>query len=697
MSATDTPPPAHDATPDVTLPLCRAPLWRGSPNIGSAAAMALFVVCLVEMVPRLWRGKDPQPETLLLLALSTLWLAGLGINFVRRAWVRRRPMPPVVFRAHTVDLPLGPESTRVRAVRYDEVLTIGQAERPFVSAPWAGSLQQAGGTRRLRQWQHFFVESQRAIYSLPQPMFRDVDGHERFFYELQRRIAELPQGTRALVETERRRLPALRAMRRKPWATQAIFGVAAVFYLNTWLKGALNTPFGLLRWGAVAPALLGHASEAYRICAASFLHGQWPHALVNALGLRSLGTLTERLLGWQRMVLVFLVSGAAAMAASAWASEALMSVGSSGALFGLLGAFAVLNVRLSAVLPLGVRQPWPWWALLLAINGGLSALVPVLDWVAHVTGFGCGALLTLAMLGRRRELPRPAGRGLQIAALAVVALYAAALVQAVARAARTRTSEAQIAHLLSHDARTPASTLNHFALYWAIDPHSSQEHLRAGEICAEQAVRRSPKMADYQATLAELTRRLGDRRSACTAWRRAVTLALAAGPDAATWGVQPSGTLTSFYAAQLARNYTDTWQLPRGAVAASGLPAGPATPVVLHEGADGTLSAALLDRPVAARREGVDWVVDAAAAPTGFAQRLWMVAGGANGPSALLVVDREQGAAWPWRLCPALRGVLQDSGAAWLELVDVEPTQLEGAAAAGWRAFRLPAPRGRED
>lgn len=706
--------------------------------------MALFVVCLVEMLPRMWRGRDPQPESLLLLALSSLWLLGLGLGFVRRAWVRRRPMPPVVFGDQTVTLPLGPESLTVRAVRYDAILTVGQAERPLISAPWAGSAQAGTGSRRLRSWQHFFVEDARAVYSLPQPMFRDADGHERFFTELHRRIAALPQGTRALVDTERRRLPALLAMARKPWATQAVFGVAAVFYLNTWLKGALNAPFGLLRWGAVAPALLGHAGEAYRLCAASFLHGQWPHALVNALALRSLGTLTERLLGWQRMLLVYLVSGAAAMAASAWASEALMSVGASGALFGLLGAFAVLNVRMAAALPLGVRQPWPWWAVLLAINGGLSALVPVLDWVMHVTGFFSGVVLGGLMLGRRRELPAPAGRTLQAACLVVVAVYGAALVQAVARAARTRTGEAQVAHLLSHDARTPAATLNHFALYWAIDPHSSPDHLRAGQACAEQAVRREPKAADYRATLAELERRLGERRAACADWRRALVLAMDAAP--AVPGLQPSGTLTSFYAAQLARNYAEALALPvedvdvpatdAGGAASSvadaaAAPPGPSatepnTGVQLEaplrpraatapDGADAAhapadapwATLAHLDRPVPVRRDGADWVLAEPPGPAGFARRLWLVAGTATGPVALLLLERPASAQRTLRFAPQLRAAMQDCGASWVQLAEVEPLAPAGGSAptpatAGapeesWWGFRLPPGRDARD
>src|SRR5690606_4193606 len=105
----------------------------------------------------------------------------------------------------------------------------------------------------------------------------------------------------------------------------------------------------LVAFGANAPALVT-AGEWYRLLSANFLHVGWLHLYMNGIGLFVLGMLLERLVGPWRFVFVFLTSAAAGAAASLLVSDAALSVGASTAVFGLLGAYALINWRCRATL-----------------------------------------------------------------------------------------------------------------------------------------------------------------------------------------------------------------------------------------------------------------------------------------------------------------------------------------------------------
>ena len=547
--APSSPPPA----PNVVIALARPPLLQDSLSLTAVVTVAVLASTLADIVPHLLAGDAPSGESLLWAGFVAVWLAAYGLFVARRCIARRRPMPPIVFAAEAVGLPSHADAHSPVWLRYDALIAIGEGAR----------VRFAMGRRRpaAKLLRRYFLETEKRVVSLDEQWFVDASGAERFFAALRERLGGTGGVSDQLLLTERLRRPTLVALTRYPFACQMTIGVMAVLFLNTWLKGALDAPFGLLRWGAMAPALAGSLGEAYRFISANFLHGHWLHALMNVWSLSYIGGLIERLLGRARFTILFFCSALAAMLASAYNAGALVSVGASGAIFGLLGAFAIASRRLRRALPLGIRQPPRWWLSLIAVNVLLSLRWPVIDWTAHVAGFAMGAGCAWALLGRRRSLPEAPSRQLNALAACMVALTAAALTQAVVRAASANAAqETRLAQMLLRDPRSTAGALTTVAWTWAVDPEADEEHLEAGTRCAQEAIGRAPQSLDAHVTLATLWRRRGDHVAALEQWRVATELsrldaAASASPSAASAAHGSDDEWSGLFAMQAVREW----------------------------------------------------------------------------------------------------------------------------------------------
>lgn len=151
--------------------------------------------------------------------------------------------------------------------------------------------------------------------------------------------------------------------------------------------------------------------ESYRLMTAAFLHGGILHLLFNMYALFVFGPTLENALGRLRFGLVYLLSALGGSAASyAFNAPNQLSVGASGAIFGLLGATLVVSKRLRYdVSALGV---------LIAINLALGFVIPRIDWRAHVGGLVVGLVVGAAFAYAPKRLRTP----VQLGAAAVVAL-----------------------------------------------------------------------------------------------------------------------------------------------------------------------------------------------------------------------------------------------------------------------------------
>ncbi len=151
-----------------------------------------------------------------------------------------------------------------------------------------------------------------------------------------------------------------------------------------------------------------------------FLHGSWAHLLGNALFFWVFGNNIEDVMGRARFLVFFLLCGIAAAAVHVvlQPDSAIPTVGASGAVSGVMGAYLVLfpkvRVRmlfifviLFRVIPLPAWLVLIWWFALQLVLGladaasGAPNTGGVAVW-AHVGGFAAGVLLI--RLFERRDL-----------------------------------------------------------------------------------------------------------------------------------------------------------------------------------------------------------------------------------------------------------------------------------------------------
>jgi membrane associated rhomboid family serine protease len=161
--------------------------------------------------------------------------------------------------------------------------------------------------------------------------------------------------------------------------------------------------------------------EYYRLFTAAFLHAGVLHLLLNMFALATLGPPLESALGRLRFAALYLLSAlGGSVAGFLLAPPATLSVGASGAIFGLFGAYYVVVRRLGGQTGSIVG--------LLAVNLVITFALPFIDWRAHLGGLVTGAVIAVALVhaprGPRRNLVQ-GGAGVAVA----LALGAAVLLR----------------------------------------------------------------------------------------------------------------------------------------------------------------------------------------------------------------------------------------------------------------------------
>ncbi|CAN5135933.1 rhomboid family intramembrane serine protease [soil metagenome] len=171
----------------------------------------------------------------------------------------------------------------------------------------------------------------------------------------------------------------------------------AMFLLSVALGGAGSFTSGgdrLLDLGALQPLFVADG-QYWRMLTAMFLHAGVLHIALNMYGIYLFGSLIESAFGTARFLLIYFVSGLMASVTSfTFSDPRSLSVGASGALFGLLGAWVVYNYRRRSS-PLASAN-LQWALMLLGINLVLGFSIARIDNFAHlgglVAGAACGAL-----------------------------------------------------------------------------------------------------------------------------------------------------------------------------------------------------------------------------------------------------------------------------------------------------------------
>lgn len=207
-------------------------------------------------------------------------------------------------------------------------------------------------------------------------------------------------------------------------ATKLIAGICIVVYglmmASDALAGRRGLGFGgfntstTMRFGALWGPIM--ASEPWRVLSAAFLHASLLHIGMNMLGLINLGRALEPHFRSARFLVLYLLSGVLGFCTTVWwRGDAAHSVGASGAIFGLLGAFiGALIIRRN-----------PGWQQVFMSNLIMAAMLGFffsnVDNAAHIGGFLAGLVLGLGLelerQPRKRDLLMTVLAGLGIVAV----------------------------------------------------------------------------------------------------------------------------------------------------------------------------------------------------------------------------------------------------------------------------------------
>ncbi len=146
--------------------------------------------------------------------------------------------------------------------------------------------------------------------------------------------------------------------------------------------------------------------EVWRLLASVFLHADLLHISLNMLALFGLGRLCEAVFGPSRFLALFLLTGLAGALLSFLGRVPLMdqvgvaslSVGASGAVFGMMGAGVVYGKRFGRKLPPPLRQVF-WRGLMpwIVLNIFIGITLPRIDNLGHFGGLISGAILAMVL------------------------------------------------------------------------------------------------------------------------------------------------------------------------------------------------------------------------------------------------------------------------------------------------------------
>ena len=288
----------------------------------------------------------------------------------------------------------------------------------------------------------------------------------------------------------------------RPWATYTILAInLAVFVLmacidlfhhpplRDWalrtFTGVDSDPTFFLRFGASFGPFT-RRGEYWRLIMPMFIHGGMIHLLVNGYSLYILGIFVERVYGYARFTFLYVACGVGSAAVSMSLSDKV-SVGASGAIFGLAGVMLAAGYRHREFIPRHWARVFgkgiiPVILLNLALGFALRQWID--NW-AHLGGLACGIVLGFAIPPVPHELAlEPSMDASSLALVGAMALIV--LVGAVAEARDYRRTSAVI-KLLDQGSEFQAANRDDLAIQRykaaaAMKPLDDRPHDALGEL-----------------------------------------------------------------------------------------------------------------------------------------------------------------------------------------------------------------------
>lgn len=193
--------------------------------------------------------------------------------------------------------------------------------------------------------------------------------------------------------------------------TYLLIAVNVIVYVFTIFNQSTADPVVLFNRYGLTPLQIVQGEHLYTLVTSMFLHADLLHLGMNMLFLLIAGDGVERAIGGSRFLIFYLVCGVVAGLFHVYLNDAssVPVIGASGAIFGVLAAFAILFPFRWLVTFLGFI-PVPVPAIILVFlmittetvyveSGGLDNIAHT----AHIGGFLAGVFLILLFGPRKRE------------------------------------------------------------------------------------------------------------------------------------------------------------------------------------------------------------------------------------------------------------------------------------------------------
>ena len=175
--------------------------------------------------------------------------------------------------------------------------------------------------------------------------------------------------------------------------TKAIMIICIVMFALTYIFGnGSEDSLTLYVFGALfGPSV--RSGEIYRLIASAFLHAGIAHIFFNMYALNIIGSQVETYMGKYKFLIIFFGSAICGSLMSMSLSDTI-SVGASGAIFGLLGSLVYFGYHYRLYFNSVIKtQLMP----IIILNLALGFMIPGIDNAAHIGGLVGGILLTMAL------------------------------------------------------------------------------------------------------------------------------------------------------------------------------------------------------------------------------------------------------------------------------------------------------------
>jgi membrane associated rhomboid family serine protease len=162
---------------------------------------------------------------------------------------------------------------------------------------------------------------------------------------------------------------------------------------------------------------LSFLPQSYTLFTSMFIHGGFAHIFGNMIILFFIGIPFEQRVGWKKFIIIYLIAGICGSLTHSilnleFPNNYITLIGASGAIFGIMGAFAVSYPRDEVVMPIGIgimfltRIKVMYAVIFFAAVETFIVWLDVADTTAHYAHLGgliAGAILAAVLIRRNKK------------------------------------------------------------------------------------------------------------------------------------------------------------------------------------------------------------------------------------------------------------------------------------------------------